>query len=52
MTLDQIGMILQVHYRTVKRWIKAGKLPCVRIGLLYRVKRSDFEKFVNKDTTA
>ena len=46
MTLVQVGAILGVHPRTIKKWAKAGKLPYVLIGKLYRIKHSDFLKFV------
>lgn len=51
LTLDDIAAQLKAHRRTVKNWCKSGKLPFFRIGGLYRVRGSDFDKFT-KATTA
>ena len=41
-----LGFESKNSYRTVQKYIKEGKLPCVRLGPNVRVKLSDLEKFV------
>ena len=33
LTPKETAAFLKVHERTVRRWIKDGKVPCVRIGV-------------------
>lgn len=42
----QIAEILDVHEETVRRYIRKGTLPAIKIGGVYRVKREDFERFL------
>src|SRR5215472_18303122 len=39
---------LGLHPLTVRRWIKAGKLQAVRVGLEARIPRSEIERFLGK----
>ena len=41
LTPKETAAFLKVHERTVRRWIKNGKVPCVRIGGTVRVARRD-----------
>jgi len=43
---DEIARQLRVHPDTVRGWIRKKQLPAVRLGTVYRVKRSDLEKFL------
>lgn len=36
---------LKVCRATVQRWCKEGKLPAVKIGKEYRIRRSDLERW-------
>ncbi|MBI4973310.1 helix-turn-helix domain-containing protein [Candidatus Roizmanbacteria bacterium] len=47
MLLKEIASILRVHILTVRRWVIKGKLPAYSLGKEYRVKKSEFEKFLN-----
>ncbi len=49
-TLDEVAERMQVSVPTVRRWIKAGKLPATKPGGVYRVRGRDFEEFVEKHT--
>jgi excisionase family DNA binding protein len=42
-TIKEVAAILKVSTRTVKRFIKKGKLPTVRIMSSVRIRRNDFE---------
>jgi excisionase family DNA binding protein len=45
-TLQDIADRLKVSYRTVYRWVHAGKLPAYKFGTDWRVKESDLRNFV------
>lgn len=52
LTLEQIAEELQIHIETVRNWVREKKLPAYKVGRVYRVKREDFEKFLeNRRTT-
>ena len=45
-TTQEIADILKVDYMTVYRWIRGGKLDAYQVQKQYRIKESDFEKFM------
>ena len=45
-TTQEIADILRVDYMTVYRWIRAGKLDAYQVQKQYRIRESDFEKFM------
>jgi len=47
LTVDQVARILQVHPFTVLKFIKQGKLRAARLGRVYRVRRSDVDRFLD-----
>lgn len=49
-TLEEVADRMQVSVPTVRRWIKAGKLPATKPGGGYRVRGRDFEEFVEENT--
>ncbi len=42
----EIARQMGVSKPTVRRWIKQGYLPAVRIGAVIRIKQSDFAAFL------
>jgi excisionase family DNA binding protein len=50
LTLDQVAGRLGVHYQTVYRWVRSGKLPAVKIGTGYVVKGRDLDEFTSSRT--
>jgi len=49
LTVKEVAKILQVHERTVYRWLESGDLKCARLGRkTYRVFESDLRKFIKK----
>jgi excisionase family DNA binding protein len=50
LTVEQVAERLQVHIETVRRWIRSGDLPGVRLGRRagYRVKAADLDAFLDK----
>jgi excisionase family DNA binding protein len=50
-TAQEIADILKVDYMTVYRWIRAGKLDAYQVQKQYRIKESDFSKFMEANKT-
>lgn len=48
LTPAEIADKLQVHERTVHRWIKDGKLQAIRIERFWRIEQKDFQTFLNE----
>ncbi|MGH2869067.1 MAG: helix-turn-helix domain-containing protein [Solirubrobacteraceae bacterium] len=51
LTVAEIANVLKLNQQTVRNWIDAGELPAVRVGRRVRVKRSDFDRFVEQGYT-
>lgn len=52
LTTEQVLEYLQVNLRTVYRLIKAGKLPAVRVGRQWRFRKSDVDRWLNRESPA
>jgi excisionase family DNA binding protein len=37
LTTTEAAKVLRVHVRTLRRWIRAGRLPIVKVGAVVRV---------------
>jgi excisionase family DNA binding protein len=46
LTINDIKAELQVSHETVREWILSGRLPHVKAGRMYRVRRSDLERML------
>jgi excisionase family DNA binding protein len=52
MTVAEIAAILKLNPQTIRNWIEAGTLPCVRLGQRrVRVYRSDFNQLIENSIT-
>ena len=47
MTLEEVSEYLRCTERTVANWAADGKIPAGKIGMSWRFKRSDIQKWVN-----
>ena len=47
-SIEEVSKMLKVTYLTVYRWIQVGKLPSVKAGKQYRIKKSDLDNFLSK----
>ena len=45
LTLDQVAEQLQLHVKTVRRYVREGRLPATRVGKSYRVAAEDLAAF-------
>ena len=43
LTPPQVAQVMGVNPTTVRGWIRCGKLPAVKSGRAYRVKRTDVD---------
>ena len=41
----QVADALGLHVRTVRNYVRDGRLPATRVGKQYRIAREDLEKF-------
>jgi excisionase family DNA binding protein len=48
LTVEQIADEFQVTSQTIRNWIKAGALPAVRVGHVYRVRREDLDAMITR----
>ena len=46
MTVGEVAEKLRVSEKTVRNWIRDGRLVAVRVGRQYRILRSEYEAFV------
>jgi excisionase family DNA binding protein len=46
LTINDIKRELHVSHETVRKWILSGRLPHVKAGRMYRVRRSDLERML------
>jgi len=45
---EEAAYRLGVSTLTIKKWLRNGKLPGVKVGHLWRVDESDLEKFIQE----
>lgn len=45
-TPKEVAEILSLHYLTILRNIKSGKLKAVRIGQQFRISKEDLQSFI------
>jgi excisionase family DNA binding protein len=49
LTTDEVMAILRVDTRTVYRLIRSRNIPAVRVGRQWRFRRSDLERWLDRD---
>jgi excisionase family DNA binding protein len=49
MTVAEVAAILTLNQQTVRNWIDAGTLPAYRIGRRVTIRRSDFDRLIQKN---
>src|ERR687893_3202929 len=45
---EEVGRLIGVKETTVYRWCKEGKLPCLKVGRYWRVRREALEEFLER----
>ncbi|PSL06762.1 excisionase family DNA binding protein [Haloactinopolyspora alba] len=51
-SVDQVATLLGLHVKTVRGYVRDGRLPATRIGKQYRIAREDLEAFTGRPVTA
>jgi excisionase family DNA binding protein len=51
LSVETIARELDVNIDTVRSWIRQKKLKAYKVGRDYRIKREDFEKFLEERAT-
>lgn len=51
-SVDQVANLLDLHVRTVRAYVRDGRLKATRIGKQYRIAREDFEAFTGAPTAS
>lgn len=51
-SIDQIAGLLGLHVKTVRGYVREGKLKATRIGKQYRIAREDLEALTGKSAAA
>jgi excisionase family DNA binding protein len=46
LTVEDVAKQLQVSTYTVRRWLKSGKLPAIKLGKEWRISPDDLEAFL------
>ena len=49
-TTEQIAQFLQIHPLTVLKYIREKKLGSIKLGRIYRIRESDFQKFLDQES--
>lgn len=44
-SVEQVADLLHLHVKTVRGYVRDGRLPAVRIGKQYRISREDLQSF-------
>ncbi len=53
LTVEQVAELLNLHVKTVRRYVQDGRLKAKRIGKEYRITRTDLDAFAGgSDTTS
>ncbi|WP_066943351.1 helix-turn-helix domain-containing protein [Microtetraspora fusca] len=51
-SIDQVAELLDLHVRTVRGYVRDGRLKATRIGKQYRITREDLEAFTGGSAPA
>jgi excisionase family DNA binding protein len=51
-SVDQVASLLNLHVRTVRNYVREGRLKAVRIGKQYRIAREDLEAMTGRPAAA
>lgn len=51
LTVAEVAGMLKLNQQTVRNWIDQGSLPALRVGRRVRIKRSDFERVLERAYT-
>jgi len=47
-TPEEVADLLGFKTRTIKEWLRSGKLPGIKVGVTWRVRQKDLAEFLEK----
>jgi len=47
-TIKEVAELLKVSDGGVRKWLKTGKLKGIKLGRIWRIKKSDLEEYINE----
>lgn len=50
-TVEQVAVMLQVHWQTILNYIKSGKIEAVKLGKGYRIPKECLANFIKINKT-
>ena len=50
-SVEEVADLLGVNYQLIYRQVREGKLPALRVGRIYRIKKADLEAYLERNTT-
>jgi excisionase family DNA binding protein len=51
LTTEDIAKYLGYHIETIRLYVRQGRLPAIKVGREYRIRREDFEEFLDERRT-
>lgn len=48
LTTEEVAKFLKMSPQTIWRWINQGKMPAFKLGGVWRVRKSDLDKMIDK----
>lgn len=48
MTVAEVAEELRVDQRTIRNWIRDGRLVAIRVGRQWRIERSEYDRFIER----
>src|SRR5580765_3668859 len=51
-TADEVAELLNLHVKTIRRYVREGRLKARRIGKEYRITRADLDEFAGETLAA
>lgn len=48
LTTRQVAELLKLSEATVRKWCREGRLPAVKLGKSYRIRRSDLDRLFDQ----
>lgn len=52
LTVAEVAELLKLNQQTVRNWIDQGSLPALRVGRRVRIRRTDFERLLERGSTS
>ena len=51
LTIEEAAEELKVQPKTVREWLRTGRLEGIKAGRLWRIRREEWERFLKASTT-